>query len=126
MTTGQGRARVTRALGRWGEEAAAVHCQRLGWTIVERNWRCARGELDLVARQPDGTIVFIEVKCRSGLGFGDPLEAITVAKLSTLRGLASEWLRERDQHGSAVRLDAIGVLRARDGLQVSHVRGIVR
>ncbi|WP_203566736.1 YraN family protein [Aestuariimicrobium ganziense] len=118
--------KATRALGRWGEDAAAGHCERLGWTVLERNWRCRAGEIDLVAREPDGTVVFVEVKCRSGRGFGDPLESITIAKLTKLRELAARWLKEHQPGAPRIRLDAIGVLRGPGGVELTHVKGIAR
>src|SRR3954464_14821429 len=70
-------------LGRRGEDLAARYLTDLGYRILARNWRCRSGEIDLVAADLEPgrrTIVFCEVKTRSGLGFGDPLEAITWAK----------------------------------------------
>lgn len=117
--------RVTRRIGEWGEQAAAAHIQTLGWQIVDRNWRCGIGELDLVASQDLDTLVFIEVKCRSGRGFGDPLEAITRAKLGKLRELSALWLQSHALHPREIRLDAIGVLRIPGGgVDVTHIRGI--
>ena len=71
------------------------------------------------------TLVFCEVKCRSGLGFGHPLEAITYAKMRTLRQLAAVWMREHHMKASAIRLDAIGVVLA-PGREPSlkHVRAV--
>ena len=71
-----------RTTGAQGEQIAVAHLEGLGWTVVDRNWRSGRlGELDVVALQPGpgrlGTLVFCEVKTRRGLGYGDPLEAIT-------------------------------------------------
>jgi putative endonuclease len=116
--------RVTGPLGAWGEQTAVDHLRQLGWQILDRNWRCPSGELDVVARDLTGTVVVVEVKARSGLGFGDPLEAITHAKVAKLRALASLWLREHPQQGSPVRLDAVGVLRGRDAVTLTHLRGI--
>ena len=108
-------------VGAWGEAQAALFLERLGWQILERNWRCAAGEIDLVAREPDGTVVLVEVKTRSGLGYGSPLEAITYAKQSKLRELVHWWRREHRGAGP-LRVDAIGVLREADGVQITHVR----
>ena len=70
--------RAKDVLGRLGEEAAARHLAGLGWTIIDRNWRCPEGELDIVAR--DGAnLVVCEVKTRSGLVYGAPVEAATPA-----------------------------------------------
>ena len=64
-----------------GEEMATRHLISLGWQILDRNWRCPAGELDIVAWQPDPpVVVFCEVKCRRGLGYGTPLEAITAGE----------------------------------------------
>lgn len=117
-----------RQTGRQGEDLAAEHLCADGMTIVERNWRCRHGEVDIVAAEgegPSATLVFCEVKCRRGLGYGGPLEAITWAKTRKLRQLAAEWLATREAGRRAVRIDAIGVLwlpgRAP---QIDHVRGI--
>src|SRR5687767_3382375 len=84
-----------RQVGERGEDLATAELQRQGLEILARNWQCRTGEIDIVAEERlDGrrTVVFCEVKCRTGLGFGDPLEAITYAKLRKLRQLAAEWL----------------------------------
>ena len=112
------------AFGAWGEDLAATHVESLGWTIIARNWVCDVGEIDLIAR--DGqTVVFIEVKARSGTGFGDPLESITTAKARKLHELALTWLVSQDEGAHSVRIDAIGVM-VRPGTKpsITHVRGI--
>lgn len=112
-------------LGARGEGIAAGYLIGLGWRIVERNWRCKYGEIDVVGFDADGTLAFVEVKTRSGLGFGDPLEAITYAKLARLRRLAAEWLSAHDVGAVRVRLDAVGVLFVRgEQPRVRLVRGI--
>lgn len=114
-----------RATGAGGEELAARFLERQGWSVVARNWRCRGGELDLIATDPDGVLVFCEVKTRRGLGYGDPLEAITYDKVRRLRALAAEYLRSQDRPAARVRLDAVGVMLRRDGSgAVTHVRGI--
>ncbi|NNG19529.1 YraN family protein [Naumannella sp. ID2617S] len=115
-------------LGARGEELAVAHLTAAGLVILDRNWRCRHGELDIVAldgEAPDSTLVFCEVKLRTGTGFGTPLEAITVAKVRRLRRLAGAWLEEHPTGGVAVRLDAIGILK-RPGYapEVTHVQGI--
>jgi putative endonuclease len=100
-------------IGIRGEELACAELERQGMRVLERNWRCRLGEIDIVAAEagPTGlTLVFCEVKCRSGRGFGHPLEAITFAKMRTLRQLAAIWMREHHIKTSTIRLDAIGVV----------------
>lgn len=113
---------------RRGEQLAADHLLGRGWTILERNWRCAAGEIDIVAVEPgrEPTVVFCEVKCRTGLGFGAPLEAITRAKLGKLRELALHWLRAQERSVPSFRIDAIGVLLGPQGPHITHVRGLSR
>ena len=118
--------RVKDAVGRFGEDVAARHLQQSGLTLLERNWRCSDGELDIVAVDGD-TVVFVEVKTRSAVGFGTPAEAVTPRKLARLRRLAARWLAERrDEQGwPEVRFDVVGVLRTRDGGPVvEHLRGV--
>ncbi|MGC3993704.1 MAG: YraN family protein [Propionicimonas sp.] len=112
-----------------GEELAVAHLERLGWRILERNWRCPAGELDIVALQPgrEPVVVFCEVKCRTGLGFGPPLEAITAHKVAKLREVALHWLRAQPTAVGRIRFDGVGVLLTRDAPPViTHVPGIGR
>lgn len=115
-------------LGARGEDLAVAELERQGMTILARNWRCRVGEIDIVATEVVGdrtTVVFCEVKCRSGLGFGDPLEAITWKKLRTLRALAAEWMAAHRVAAQAIRLDAVGVvLRRGEVPRLTHVRAV--
>lgn len=110
-------------LGLDGEAVASVHLERAGMRIVERRWRCAHGELDIVALDGD-TLVFVEVKTRRGLAYGHPFEAITPDKVRRLRTLAALWLQERPHRGP-IRMDAVGIVAPRSGAwRVEHLRGI--
>jgi putative endonuclease len=115
-------------IGIRGEDLACAELQRQGMQILERNWRCRLGEIDIVAAEAGAhglTLVFCEVKCRSGLGFGHPLEAITYTKMRTLRQLAAVWMREHRMKASTIRLDAIGVVLAPDAdPSITHVRAV--
>ncbi|MFZ1410893.1 MAG: YraN family protein [Micropruina sp.] len=116
-----------RSVGQSGEDAAVAHLVARGWQIVERNWRCPVGEVDVIALtpEPDPVLVFCEVKCRTGLGYGDPLEAITYAKQMKLRQLALTWLSNQEQGVARFRIDAIGVLLRRGASPlVTHLQGI--
>ncbi|MCL2533988.1 MAG: YraN family protein [Nocardiaceae bacterium] len=109
------------ALGAMGEALAAERLTASGMRILDRNWRCRHGELDLVAVDGD-TVVFVEVKTRSGLGFGSPAEAVTYAKQRRIRMLAQRWLSESERHWPHVRFDVVSVLvdRRRDP-EVTHL-----
>ena len=108
-------------LGRRGEAVAARHLERAGLTIVERNWRCPQGEIDLVARDR-GELVFVEVKTRSSVDYGHPLEAITPRKLARLRRLAGAWCAAHPGVAASIRIDAVGVIAPRQGeVLVEHL-----
>jgi len=77
--------RVARAVGDYGEQVACAHLTDAGLEVLERNWRCDQGELDIVARDGD-TLVFCEVKTRRSDRFGSPLEAVTRAKAAGCAG----------------------------------------
>jgi len=112
------------AVGRYGEDVAVRHLERAGMQIVERNWRCDLGEIDVVARD-DGALVICEVKARRGLDYGTPLEAVTVRKLTRLRRLAARWVAESAEHPASVRIDVVSVLMRRRGAAVvEHLRGV--
>ena len=116
--------RAKDALGRYGEDVAARHLTGQGMVILARNWRCAVGEIDIVAQ--DGTaLVVCEVKTRRGLAFGAPLEAVTRAKAARLRRLAACWLSEHAMHPPEIRFDLVGVVQSGSGAaEVEHVRGV--
>ncbi len=138
--------RVKDAVGRFGEDTAASHLTAAGFTILDRNWRPGpkapdgiRGELDIVAREGDA-LVIVEVKTRSGAGFGSPAESVTADKVRRIRRLAVLWLvahpgtdtgpaggRHGGSHGprghGVVRFDVVSVLRSRNGVTIEHLRG---
>jgi putative endonuclease len=116
--------RAKDGLGRYGENVAASHLTAAGLTILERNWRCDIGEIDIVARDGD-VLVVCEVKTRSGLGFGGPLEGVTARKAQRLRRLAMRWMSERQVRPADIRIDLVGVLQTGHGAaEVEHVRGV--
>jgi putative endonuclease len=123
--TGSATAAGRRALGAYGERLAARHLVGQGMVLLDRNWRCDIGEVDLVLRDGD-TLVVCEVKTRSGLAYGTPHEAVTDVKLDRLRRLAWRWAEDHAIRPGDVRVDLVAVLRPRRGAsQLEHVRGLV-
>ena len=112
------------ALGAYGERVAARHLAALGMVVLDRNWRCDEGELDLVLR--DGpALVGCEVKTRTSFSHGSPHEAVTDVKLARLRRLVQRWLRDHGVQPAETRVDLVAVLRPPKGpALVEHVRGI--
>lgn len=115
------------SLGRWGEDLAAAHLQAIGLHVLSRGWRPhaqgVRGELDLVARE-GRTVVFVEVKTRSGPWF-TPLEAVTATKQHRIRRLAVAWLAVHHaapgERPADLRFDVVAVSRVRGRAVVQHV-----
>lgn len=102
------------ALGRVGEEVVARYLDRKGLHILDRNWHCAEGEIDIVALS-DATLVVVEVKTRIGLGHGHPLEAIDEIKLRRLQHLARAWRDTHPINSNEIRIDAAAVIVDRTG-----------
>ena len=110
------------AVGAYGERVAAKHLEAEGLVILERNWRCSDGELDLVLRDGDD-IVFCEVKTRRGGRFGTPAEAVVHRKVLKLRHLANRYMRESGVRAREMRFDVIEVLLPPRGAhRVEHIR----
>lgn len=96
------RARVE--YGRWGEDLVARHYRRAGYEIVDRNWRCRAGEIDLVVGRP-GLVVVCEVKTRRSAAYGGGAAAVDARKQRRLRRLAAAWLAAHDVGVVDVRFD---------------------
>ncbi len=117
--------RAKDAVGRYGEKVAAAYLVDRGWEVLDRNWRGASGELDIVALHGSDLVV-VEVKTRTGDGFGHPAEAVTPAKLARLRRLAGQWLASHDLHPQGVRIDVLAVRAGGAGAaRVEHLVGVV-
>lgn len=98
-------------LGRKGEEAAVRYLKSRGYAIVKRNWFCRFGEADIIARDPEGTLCFIEVKTRQSVEAGLPEEAITRSKQSRYERIALCYMMVTDDwdDNDSVRFDAIAI-----------------
>jgi putative endonuclease len=103
-----------RRLGNAGEDAVAAWYETAGYRVIDRNWRCRDGELDVVVISGD-TLVFCEVKTRASTRFGVPVEAVTATKQRRLRMLAARWLAEHNVRRRTLRFDVASVMRGTDG-----------
>ena len=111
-------------LGKEGEQAAVSYLEGCGFRILDRNWRCADGEIDIVAADRR-TFVVCEVKTRSGTRFGTPLDAVGHVKRRRLRRLAALWLFAHGIRFDQIRIDVLGLLRdSAGGFTIEHVRGV--
>lgn len=112
-------------LGALGEQVAVEHLRGMGLQILQRNWRCRYGELDVIAADGDDTVVFVEVKTRTGDGFGGLEQAVTPRKLRRIRRLAGIWLAGQDIRWRDLRIDVVGVrIGRRRTPEVMHLRGV--
>jgi putative endonuclease len=111
-------------LGKLGEQVAERHLVQQGYQVLDRNWRCDLGEIDIILR--DGSwLVFCEVKTRTSARFGSPVESITAVKLRRLRRLATRWLLLSGMKPHQVRIDVVSVLRPQHGPTIiDHVRAV--
>ncbi len=116
-------------LGRDGEELAAKHLLGKGYRILARRYRTRYGEIDLVAEHRD-TLVFVEVKMRSGAGFGPPQEAVHPGKQARIARAAASFLQQRAMEqatGPVCRFDVVAVLRGPEGAPVvEHIEDAFR
>jgi putative endonuclease len=97
------------ALGRWGEARAERFLRERGWTVLARNYRFGRREVDLVVRRRN-LVAFVEVKTRAGSGFGAPQEAITALKRREIEAVATHFLARHAMEGVSVRFDAVAIV----------------
>jgi putative endonuclease len=118
------RMRAKDAVGAYGERVAERFLVEAGLVVLERNWRCPLGEIDIVAR--DGQcLVVCEVKTRSSAAFGHPLEAVSAAKAARLRRLALAWVEARGVRPREIRIDLVAVLRSAQGrAEINHLRAV--
>ncbi|HEY0485991.1 MAG TPA: YraN family protein [Mycobacteriales bacterium] len=118
------------AVGHYGERVAVRHLEAAGMVVLDRNWRCREGEIDVVARDGD-TVVFCEVKTRRTIACGTPAEAVVPLKAERLRLLALRWLAqsglaEAGLDPAALRFDVVAVLaRRRGAADVEHLRDVL-
>lgn len=114
------------AVGRYGEDVAAAELVAGGYRLLERNWRCAHGEIDIIAEDPSGgEIVFVEVKTRRSTRFGHPAEAVVGTKLARLRRLAATWLAQHEPGAASVRIDVVAVWAKPSGAACTeHLRAV--
>ena len=110
-------------LGHSGEEAAAQYLQNQGWQVVDRNWRCRDGEIDIVAVEGD-CLVVVEVKTRTSAKYGRAVESVTGAKVTRLRALGAVWALAHEARLRTIRVDVIGLERFDGTWRVDHRRGV--
>lgn len=105
-----------RQLGQLGEEAASRYLEQAGYRIVERNWRCRSGEIDIIAEHSE-RVVFVEVRTRKlGGGFGTAAESVDRRKQLQVRSVALVYMKQTGKQNERVRFDVIAVEVNPDGI----------
>ncbi len=110
-----------------GEKAARLHLEKLGYRIIETNYRCRLGEIDIIARDGNTTVV-VEVRTKTGADFGTPEESITGKKARQLRRLALYYLQSAYKREVPSRIDLVAVVLDKENNAVqrlNHIRGIL-
>lgn len=107
-------------LGARGEDLATRFLERAGYTILERNYRWARGEIDIIAER-DGLLVFVEVKTARSAVFGRPETWVNAQKQQQLGQVASRYLQEKEIEEMDCRFDVIAIRRQEDGWEIRHI-----
>ena len=122
MTGGNSKGVHNAGVGSRGEELAAAFLQRIGFSIVERNFRCKGGEIDIVAKDGN-TLVFIEVKSRKTVSYGVPQLAVTPFKQRQISKAALTWLAINHKHDAPARFDVIAILLSSDyQYRIEHIK----
>lgn len=104
-----------------GEKIAEKHLERLGYRIVERNYRCRYGEIDLIARDGD-TLVFVEVKTRSSTGFGTPGQSVDYRKQRHMIRTSLAYMNEKDLHEVEARFDVVSIVRTPEKTETEVIK----
>lgn len=113
-------------VGVFGEQVAANFLIQKGLILLDRNWSCGTGELDLVLAD-GGTLVICEVKTRSSLRYGSPVATIRPEKYRKLQELADKWIASQVTEWSEIRIDLVGVLLPQfsgGSAEVEHLVGV--
>ncbi|TRX58685.1 YraN family protein [Fulvivirga sp. M361] len=105
--------------GRYGEQLAAKHLEASNYKIVQRNWRYKRSEIDIIAKKDD-LLVFVEVKTKHSVAFGNPEDAVDEKKASNVMKGAEQFVFETDWHQD-IRFDIIAVQLTRSGHKLFHL-----
>lgn len=119
--------RERQKIGKIGEEAAALHLRQQGYEIIESNYRCPLGEMDIVARDR-GVTVLVEVRTRTSFAYGSPEESITTDKARRLKRLALSYLQTNHLSAAPSRIDLVAVMVDRGTRKVkniNHIKGIL-
>jgi putative endonuclease len=111
-------------LGKWGEDLATAYLQGKGYAIIERDWKSGHRDIDIIAKDETGTIVFVEVKTRRSRVFGEPEEAIDHRKMQSLQQAINHYIKFRHIN-SEVRFDIVSIVGTMDSdPEINHIKDV--
>ena len=111
-------------LGKWGEDLAVAYLQGKGYTIIERDWKSGRRDIDIIAKDETEAIVFVEVKTRRNRVFGEPEEAIDYKKMQNLQQAINHYIKYR-RINTEVRFDIISIVGTTDAEpEINHIKDV--
>ena len=111
-------------LGRWGEDMAVAYLQGKDYTIIERDWKSGRRDIDIIAKDETGTFIFVEVKTRRNRVFGEPEEAIDYKKMQNLQQAINHYIKYHQINGE-VRFDIISIVGTTDSqAEINHIKDV--
>lgn len=113
-------------LGLRGEALAARWLASRGWTILDQRFRSGHRDIDIIAAKSseiaeEQVIAFVEVRTRSSVQFGTPVESVGFLKRRELRRAAADWLSRHQHRGATIRFDIVGILVRGSNIQVEHI-----
>ena len=111
-------------LGKWGEDLATSYLEKKGYVIIERDWKSGRRDIDIIAKDETGTIVFVEVKTRRNCIFAEPEEAIDYKKMQSLQLAINHYIKFH-RINSEVRFDIISIVGTIDSEpEINHIKDV--
>ena len=113
-------------IGRWGENLACKYLEQNNYKIIERNFLCRQGEIDIIAEDRNKKeVVFLEVKTRSNLKYGNPAEAVNKQKQKHIQQVAKYYIYKRNIGNLAIRIDVIEVYIQKQQCKINHIKQIL-
>ncbi len=113
-------------IGKWGENLACQYLESNNYKIIERNFFCRQGEIDIIAKDvAKKEIVFVEVKTRSNLKYGNPAEAVNESKRRHIRQVVNYYIYRKQIYHLAIRIDVIEIYIQKYGCKINHMRQIL-
>ncbi len=110
----------SKQLGRYGEDLASRYLEQKGYQILERNYRWARAEVDIIARK-ENLLIFVEVKTAASPAMGEPISWVHEKKQRQVALAAQHYLQAKEIHGLDCRFDVIGIIRKRGSFNITHI-----